>query len=441
MADITLPLPGEDPNWASKLNTAILAINQELEPLGVRVDVMEVGLASVTMQVSSLTGRVTNAEQGISDLDSQVGSLDGRVTSLEDNIEGIVQSIAADIIANDPTIIQAAEDAVQDAVSDLNIVQAYPEEPVQQTSLSQIPLRWMYKSLQDPYTDTYTDTEQGSWVNVGNRWGDVPVLDLAGNIDLAQIPDAIARVSDIPEPTPPANPVVARRIVSPDVPIFAAHLSVARATDTACAVVFAGSSTTAAMPGYVAPLGRLLQEAFPVDNQSAPQQNSSAEFTQRTAAGIHIYNAGQGGTTASDFLTDAECDRIAALNPAMIHVMVGSNDLFMSVDPATYKAQLTSRLAYLDSVITAPVQFVLVQQYERMDSAGKPYDWSEYRQALEEITASRTDTVFCDLSDAYAATGIPAADPLDLISPDNIHQTTRGYTLMTDLLAAFYLAT
>lgn len=103
MADITLPVPGESPNWGTKLNTAILRINQDLEGLGVRVSLAESGLSSITL-------RVTN--------------LEGRVTDLEDNLEDVVRDIAADVIANDPTIIAAAEAAVDQALEDADVMTA-----------------------------------------------------------------------------------------------------------------------------------------------------------------------------------------------------------------------------------------------------------------------------------------------------------------------------
>src|SRR5699024_827416 len=150
MADIVLPVPGENPNWATKLNTAILRINQELEALGVRVSRIDSDLSSVTL-------RVTN--------------LEGRVTDLEDNLEDEVRRIAADVIASDPTIIQAAEDAVQDAVSDLNIVQAYPKEDLPFTSLASIPMQWVTQNFRTPYRETYSSDYRGHWVSGVTRQG------------------------------------------------------------------------------------------------------------------------------------------------------------------------------------------------------------------------------------------------------------------------------
>lgn len=101
MAVITLPVPGESPNWGSKLNTAILRINQELESLGVRVTLVE-------SRVSALSLRVSTVED--------------RLTDLEDNLVDAVRDIAADIIASDPAIIQAAQDAVDEVLAEEDVV-------------------------------------------------------------------------------------------------------------------------------------------------------------------------------------------------------------------------------------------------------------------------------------------------------------------------------
>src|SRR5690606_20355218 len=160
MADIVLPVPGENPNWGTKLNTAILRINQELEALGVRVSRIDSDLSSVTL-------RVTN--------------LEGRVTQLEDNLEDEVRRIAADVIASDPTIIEAAENAVDEAVADLNIVQAYPDRgSAGYTNLTNVPISWTFTEIVDPYSDIYRDIYSYTTSRGPRRKGNVPVLTQEG---------------------------------------------------------------------------------------------------------------------------------------------------------------------------------------------------------------------------------------------------------------------
>lgn len=98
MADIILPVPGENPNWGSKLNTAIIRINNELEALGVQVTVVSNNLSSVTVRVTNLEGRVTNLEAGLATQ---------------------VQNLFSALIASDDTVINAATAAVEGALDDL----------------------------------------------------------------------------------------------------------------------------------------------------------------------------------------------------------------------------------------------------------------------------------------------------------------------------------
>src|SRR5690606_27096143 len=109
----------------------------------------------------------------------------------------------------------------------------------------------------------------------------------------------IARRSDIP--TVPEVPEVAlpSRILSRNVPILAARLAAAKAANAALPIVFVGSSTTYSMPGFVVPLGQMLQETWRRDSYTAVQRDSDANFTAHTAPGVHVYNAGQSGTTAT----------------------------------------------------------------------------------------------------------------------------------------------
>src|SRR5690606_28863385 len=146
----------------------------------------------------------------------------------------------------------------------------------------------------------------------------------------------------------------------------------------------------------------------------------------------------ESGTTSVTFLDDAECDRIAALKPALIHIQVGSNDFRQGMDPETYRANMLARLAYLRGELTEPCQIVLVQQYERPNGTTGTHTWDEYGQVLEEIAATDPVYVYFNIDPFYAVLGLPAVDPLGFIRADLIHQTARGYQFMVDVKAAFY---
>ncbi|WP_062518794.1 SGNH/GDSL hydrolase family protein [Demequina silvatica] len=204
------------------------------------------------------------------------------------------------------------------------------------------------------------------------------------------------------------------------------------------AMVFAGSSTTAnsTATGWVARfVTRVRSQYATAGGESAIQVSTSADFTRRTGAGVHAYNCGIVNTRANDYLTNAMCDAIAGVKPAVMFHMVGSNDFNAQRTPANYESDLVARLAYLDGVLPSPVVHVLVHAYQRLDVASPTYAWSAYGAALRRVAGRAPASRLClDLSGAYEASGVPGGDPLDLVSTDNIHQTAAGYAFMTSLI-------
>lgn len=340
-----------------------------------------------------------------------------------------------------PIVTGIAEEVVppmvEEALDDAGVVTAYPEPTVTRTGIPFVPMSWDFKSLEAAYETTYLHTYRGEWTSGGPRQANVPLLTTFDTIREDQIPGTIPRFSDLPD-VPDVE--LDDRIVSLDLPILVARLAVAKSKNDPLAIVFAGSSTTAATPGFVTPLGKMLQETWRSRAPSSVQTSTTADFTARTTPGVHIYNAAQSGTTATNFLDDAESDRIAALNPALVAIMVGSNDWRVAVSAEVYRTNLTNRLNYLDSVIPGPCQFVLVQQYERRDGTVGSEPWSAYETVLREIADARGNTAFLDISAAYYAAGTPLPDQLGLISGDNIHQTAAGYAFMAAYFSGFYFA-
>ncbi|WP_062294100.1 SGNH/GDSL hydrolase family protein [Demequina phytophila] len=204
------------------------------------------------------------------------------------------------------------------------------------------------------------------------------------------------------------------------------------------AMVFAGSSTTAnsAATGWVARfVTRVRSQYSTAGGETAIQVSTTADFTRRTAAGVHAYNCGIVNTRANDYLTDGMCDTIAAVRPAVMFHMVGSNDFSAQRNPTTYENDLVSRLNYLDGVLPSPVVHILVHAYQRLDVSSTTYAWSAYGNALRRVAGRAPASRLClDLSGAYEASGIPGSDPLDLLSTDNVHQTAAGYAFMSSLI-------
>lgn len=351
----------------------------------------------------------------------------------EVNVRG-PQGPAGPVDPNDPVLVQAANDAVAVKVAEVGLVSAIPTRSYTPSSRTTLPLSWADKQLRSTYPSTYPETYVGSWVT-GDLFGKhVALVEEAGTLSDALIPPTVARASDLSKVAESVSQTAETRIHR-DLPVFGARVAAAATLSLPVAVVLVGSSTTAANPGYTSRLTKLTQAAYPVSSQSVPVWSTSATFTRRDTAGIHVYNAGEGSTVSADYLTDAECDRIAALNPGLIIHMVGSNDFRNRVHPAQYETNMRSRLMALDSRLTVPCQHMLVHAYERFDSMSPVATWAQYGAALERVAAGRPDTVFVDLSGAYVAVGVPSSDPLGLIGPDHVHQTSQGYRFMADQLS------
>lgn len=209
-------------------------------------------------------------------------------------------------------------------------------------------------------------------------------------------------------------------------------------------VVFAGSSTTegagasAVANRYVNRLVACLQAAYPsgLGAESDVVISTSASFGALTSAvGVHGYNAGESGTTASTYLTEPEITAIGALAPCAVFHMIGSNDYQTGVPVATYRANVAAKIAALRAATSTPCVHVLVHTYARYDSFTPVATWAAYGAALAEIAAADPDNVaFVDISAPYAVLGVPGSDPLDLISSDLIHQNDAGHAFMAELI-------
>src|SRR5690606_29920895 len=265
----------------------------------------------------------------------------------------------------------------------------------------------------------------GKWVTGSRRRGDVVVVKEDRYISETIIPPTIARTANVPTRDEVAQIAAAAsgsgRRVHPDLPIFAARHARAIQVGEPLPVVISGSSTFAHAPGPGPRLTDQLQALWSVPDQSAMQRSISFEFTPFTRPGVHVYNGAEGGTTAATFLTDAESQRLADLDPALLIVCATANDYTAQTPPATFEAQMRSRLEYLDARLARPCQIVLVHQFARLDFDPPAYPNSAYGDALRAIASSRADTVFVEYASTFAAVGVPGSDPLGLVDSDRYH--------------------
>jgi lysophospholipase L1-like esterase len=210
-------------------------------------------------------------------------------------------------------------------------------------------------------------------------------------------------------------------------------------------VAFYGSSTTAGVGSsepsnsYVNIIARRLQAAYPSGiagyEYGVTTPGTLAITSPNVLPGVQVVNGGVGGTVASNYIDGTAMTNIELLRPDCVVHMIGANDYFFDVAPATYQAQLENRLTLIDDAIVGKdTCHVLVHSYRRLDVTTPAYSWSEYGAALRAIAASRDNVFFIDLSAEYQNLGSEGSDPYGLISGDQIHQTDVGHALMADLI-------
>src|SRR5690606_7825221 len=113
-------------------------------------------------------------------------------TEATDAVDDRIQGVAADIIANDPTIIAAAEaaaaDAVADEIQEIGAVVGLPTDAPPRSSRSTLPVSWSNRVFSDPYGDAYADQYSGTWSTQTRQQGDVPLLNSLGALLRSMMP-------------------------------------------------------------------------------------------------------------------------------------------------------------------------------------------------------------------------------------------------------------
>jgi lysophospholipase L1-like esterase len=217
----------------------------------------------------------------------------------------------------------------------------------------------------------------------------------------------------------------------------AAPPGIAAAATTPYRIVFAGSSTTAGQAAstaekrYVNLLVSALHARYGTGARPFVRSSTSATFgAPSSAAGVHGYNAGEPGTNAATYLTSDERTRLIALDPDLVVHMIGSNDFKQQRPVVAFRSDVARVLAGL-AIKTPSARHLLVHSYQRLDVVRPRIPWSAYGTALERLAAADPAHVsFVDLSSAYAAVGVPGADPRRLVGSDRVHQTDAGHVFM-----------
>ena len=164
-------------------------------------------------------------------------------------------------------------------------------------------------------------------------------------------------------------------------------------------IMFLGSSTTyghavAWTEGFANQMvAHIVSGQIPVP--ATPIQRSTSSRSAPTAAGFHFHNAGVSGTTSINYWGTNQKNLTAAYRPRLVIHMVGSNDYANGTAPTTYRSYIERAIGEINNR-SAGCRHLLVHQFQREDVTSPAYPWTDYRDQLRALAASRDDTDFCD---------------------------------------------
>ncbi len=158
------------------------------------------------------------------------------------------------------------------------------------------------------------------------------------------------------------------------------------------------------------------------------------------SAGVRLYNSGLAGANAGSFYfaSAAFYQRLAALNPRLVLVMLGANDFSGQTALATFSTQMQGIVDRIVGAVTPTPSILMVGTYRRLDVTGVPtISWQQYLDAMAAVAAANPGVVeYVDISASYPTTQEADQSSLVIDPTDYIHQGDRGHRLMSDLLTA-----
>ncbi|WP_334137052.1 SGNH/GDSL hydrolase family protein [Corynebacterium variabile] len=202
-------------------------------------------------------------------------------------------------------------------------------------------------------------------------------------------------------------------------------------------VMFLGSSTTyghavAWTEGFANQMvAHIVSDQIPVP--ATPIQRSTSSRSAPTAAGFHFHNAGVGGTTSINYCGTDQKNLTAAYRPRLVIHMVGSNDYANGTAPTTYRSYIERSIGEINNR-SAGCRHLLVHQFQREDVTNPAYPWTDYRDQLRSIAASRDDTDFCDANRILTE---EIGWDSSYLQSDRVHANWFGNTLLARAVRNF----
>lgn len=154
--------------------------------------------------------------------------------------------------------------------------------------------------------------------------------------------------------------------------------------------------------------------------------------------GIQIFDAAHAGYLSSSyglglhdvnaFVTDV-ADWVTNLDPVLTTIMLGTNDWFFSVVPATYETNLLALVEDVQAATASPV--LIIASYT--PSGSPTYAWSDYVDAMESV-ATATGSLFLNLTDYMPDVDTPSGVASGFYS-DTLHPSDAGHAEIARIIA------
>ncbi|WP_050997098.1 MULTISPECIES: GDSL-type esterase/lipase family protein [Frankia] len=156
-------------------------------------------------------------------------------------------------------------------------------------------------------------------------------------------------------------------------------------------------------------------------------------------SGIRIYTSGAAGTTAASWAgaSPSLFQRLAALSPRLVTIMLGANDFAGGVSPTAFQANLQTLINAVAGAVTPTPSILVIATYLRLDVSGSAYPWSAYTAAMAAVAAAHPGLVdYLDISGVYPTSQASDQASLLIDPADFVHQTDRGHRTMADQIIA-----
>lgn len=161
-------------------------------------------------------------------------------------------------------------------------------------------------------------------------------------------------------------------------------------------------------------------------------------FDGDETAGVRVWCGATPGVTSAVWAPGAAAAashwrRAGSLNPALLVLMLSSNDYASQVDPDVFQQNVRDAIAYF-RLACRPCPVLLVHTYLRPGLGSPAHSWAAYGQKLRELADELSDVDFLDVGPHWPVDRV--ADEDGLFHADDVHPSEAGHALLGELVAA-----